>query len=215
MRPNISWPNQERSNGAACLSWQRAVLPTTTSMPRTPDVAAPVPDASRGVERAYREHGAYVLQVAVRLGRGDRAWAEDMTHEVFMELHDRWGSIRDVERIPGWLYRATVHRCLNRLRRDRLLGRPWVRWLVAGWHPARPDPERVSLGRAELDELFARVAALPDKQRVVFCMRHFDERSGREVAEVLGHSEGYVSKLLARAEAALQPSVEGEPCTDP
>ena len=171
---------------------------------------APELDARLGVEQAYRAHGAEVYRVALRFGRGDHAWAEDVTHEVFLELHTSWNAVRDPDRVAGWLYRATVHRTLNRLRRQRLWERPWVRWLVAGWRPATPDPERVELGRQELDALFARVAALPDKQRVVFCMRHFDDRPGTEIAKLLGHSEGYVSKLLARAEAAIRDE-GGEP----
>ena len=167
-------------------------------------------DARAGVERAYREHGAEVLAVALRLGRGDRGWAEDLTHEVFLALYDDWGSVRDPERVGGWLYRTAVRRCLNRLRRDRLWQRPWVRRLVAGWRAPPLDPERLSLGREQLDQTFERVAALPDKLRVAFCLRHFDGRSGKEVAELMGHSEGYVSKLLSRAEAAVRLVDEGE-----
>ena len=165
---------------------------------------APEPDARVGVEQAYRAHGAEVYRVALRFGRGNRAWAEDITHEVFLELQSSWDTVRDPERVAGWLYRTTVHRSLNRLRRRRLWDQPWVKWLVAGWRPPAPDPESVELGRAELDALFERVAALPDKQRVAFCMRHFDERPQTEIAEALGHSEGYVSKLLAKAEAAVR-----------
>lgn len=160
-------------------------------------------DARAGVAQAYRDHGAEVFRVALRMGRGDRAWAEDMTHEVFLALYDGWASVHDPEHVAGWLYRATVRRSLNRLRRERLWQRPWVRWLVAGWRGPDPDPERISLGQEQLDQVLARVTALPDKQRAAFCMRHFDHRSGREIAELLGHSESYVSKLLARAEAAV------------
>lgn len=161
-------------------------------------------DAQQATQRAYEAFGAEVFRVALRFGRGDRAWAEDLVHEVFLELHGAWASVRDGERVQGWLYRTAVHRSLNRLRRERLRHSPWVRWLIAGWHGADPDPERVSLGREALDDVFARIAALPDKQRVAFCMHHFDERSGREIAQLLGHSEGYVSKLLSRAHSTVR-----------
>lgn len=173
----------------------------TKSMPHPRD--ARITDASAAVARAYRDHGAEVFRVALRLGRGNRAWAEDITHEVFLALYDGWASVRDPEHLTGWLYRATVRRSLNRLRRERLWERPWVRGLVAAWRSPGPDPERISLGQERLDQVLARVAALPDKQRAVFCMHHFDHRTGREIAELLGHSEGYVSKLLSRAEAAV------------
>jgi len=179
-------------------------------MPRVSD-EAPELDARVGVEQAYRAHGAEVYRIALRFGRGDRAWAEDVTHEVFLELHAEWNAVREPQRVAGWLYRATVNRSLNRLRRRRLWDQPWVKWMVAGWRPSTPDPERIELGRAELTALLERVAALPDKQRVVFCMRHFDERPQTEIAQLVGHSESYVSKLLARAEAAIRPPEGSDP----
>ncbi len=168
------------------------------------------PDAADGVAAAYREHGASVFRVALRFGRGNRAWAEDLTHEVFIALQEDWDAVVDPQRVWGWLYRATTRRCLNRLRRERLFERPWIRWLAAGWRAPSPDPERVTLGRETLDAVFAEVADLPDKQRVVFCMRHFDDKKLSEIAEVVGHSEGYISKLLARAEASAGLAVERE-----
>ncbi|MCH9681672.1 MAG: sigma-70 family RNA polymerase sigma factor [Deltaproteobacteria bacterium] len=166
------------------------------------------PQAGEGVEHAYREHGAAVFRVALRMGRGDRAWAEDVTHEVFVDLFDRWSTIDDTARLSTWLYRATVRRCLNRLRRQRLMDRPGVRWLIRGWRGPQPDPERLQLGKEQLDQLLTRLSSLPDKQRVAFCMRHFDDRSGRDIAEIMGHSEGYVSKLLRKAEATLALAME-------
>lgn len=172
--------------------------------------STPCVDAGSGVAAAYREHGAEVFRVALRFGRGDRAWAEDLTHEVFITLHEDWNTLADPRRVWGWLYRATTRRCLNRLRRERLLERPWIRWLAAGWRSPGPDPERVTLGREALDAVFAQVAELPDKQRVVFCMRHFDDKKLSEIADVVGHSEGYISKLLARAEATAGLAIDKE-----
>jgi RNA polymerase sigma factor (sigma-70 family) len=45
---------------------------------------------------------------------------------------------------------------------------------------------------------------LPARERVVLGMVHLDGKSQREVAEILGLSKGYVSKLLARATARLE-----------
>lgn len=162
-------------------------------------------DVTTAVDRVYREHGASVFRVALRLGRGNRAWAEDVTQEVFLDLMGALDRIEDPARIAGWLYRATVHRCLGRLRRERFFARPMVRWFLTEQGQSAPDPERIHLGRADLDALFERVAALPDKERVVFCMRHLDGTPQREIAEIIGHSEGYVSKLLKRAEQRIGP----------
>jgi RNA polymerase sigma factor (sigma-70 family) len=151
----------------------------------------------------YDAHGERVYRLLLRYVRGDRGFAEDLTQEVFVELIERLDRGAAIENVGGWLYRAAVHRALNRLRRDRFLEQPAVRWLLGlQARPARA-PDRVELDRAELRRLFAWVNALPDKQRVIVCMHHFDETPQHEIAEILGLSRGYVSKLLARAEATL------------
>jgi RNA polymerase sigma-70 factor (ECF subfamily) len=45
---------------------------------------------------------------------------------------------------------------------------------------------------------------LPPKERVVLSMRLVDDKSQREIAAVLGLSEGYVSKLLSRAKEQVK-----------
>ena len=56
--------------------------------------------------------------------------------------------------------------------------------------------------RAEQDDAAAAMRllnTLPPKERMVLSMQVLDGHSQREIAWMLGFSEGYVSKLLARA----------------
>ena len=45
---------------------------------------------------------------------------------------------------------------------------------------------------------------LPPKERMVLSMQVLDGHSQREIARMLGFSEGYVSKLLTRAWASIR-----------
>lgn len=106
---------------------------------------------------------------------------------------------------PGaWIYRATTSRCLNRMRRDRFLASPMVRWIVRP-EPPVSNPEVLGEARDELAHVFAAVNALPDKQRMCFWMYHVDGMTQPQIGEILGFRKSYVSKLLARAEAAVNP----------
>ena len=73
------------------------------------------------IEALYRKHHRLVFHLGLRYGRGDVAWAEDVTQEVFVHLFDVIKGLRDLDDMEGWLYRATTNRCLNRLRRERFL----------------------------------------------------------------------------------------------
>jgi RNA polymerase sigma-70 factor, ECF subfamily len=152
----------------------------------------------------YDAHGARTYRLALRYGRGDRAFAEDLVQEVFLELIERLDEGHEIHTVPGWLYRATVHRALNRLRRERFLQLPAVRWLLGMQTPRPRGPERIELERAELRTVLSWIEDLPDRERVIVCMRHLDGTPQVDIADILGLSPGYVSKILTRAEAKLE-----------
>lgn len=163
---------------------------------------------ARAVESAYRRHHGLVYRVALRYGRGDASWAEDVTHDVFLDLYAALPGLDDRDALEGWLYRATTNRCLNRLRRERFLSLPPVRWLLGDRQPEPRPPDALAVARDDLRRAFAILDALPVKERVAFCMYMLDGRGQDEIAKVLGHSKGYVCKLIQRAEARLRAEAE-------
>jgi len=155
------------------------------------------------VARLYREHAPAAFKLALRYGRGDRQWAEDLVHDVFVEVHRHAERLAEMEQPGGWIYRATTSRCLNRLRRDRWLASPLVRWMLAQPARASDSPEVLGAARRELGKVFDAVNRLPDAQRLCIWMRHVDGLSQPEIGEILGFRKSYVCKLLQRAEATL------------
>lgn len=155
------------------------------------------------VGRLYREHAPAAFKLALRYGRGDRQWAEDLVHDVFVEVHRHAHRIAEMEQPGGWIYRATTSRCLNRLRRDRWLASPLVRWMIGQPSRNAEDPEVLGVARNELGRVFAAVNRLPDAQRLCFWMRHVDGLTQAEIGGVLGFRKSYVCKLLQRAEATI------------
>ncbi len=148
-----------------------------------------------------------VFRLALRYG-GDRSWAEDVTQEVFLLAFSHIDELAEVNNPAGWLYRVTTRRCLNRLRGQQLRASAPVRWALRERLPEPNTPEELGIHRQELARLFARLEMLPPKQRVCFWMYHVDGKSVVEIGEVLGHSKGYVSKLIDRAKQAVGESEE-------
>lgn len=173
------------------------------SRPAPAEAARSPARAAATVAQLYRDHAATALTLALRYGRGDRGWAEDVVHDVFLEVHRHVERLAEMENPGAWIYRAVASRSLNRLRRDRWLASPLVRWVLARPASTSNSPEAVGLARSELDGLFALVNRLPDAQRMCFWMRHVDGMTQPEIGEVLGFRKSYVCKLLQRAEAAV------------
>ncbi len=156
------------------------------------------------VEALYRRHHRFVLGLALRYGRGRKAWAEDVAQDVFVDLLRALPGLDDLDALEGWLYRATIHRCLKRLRRERFLALPAVRWLLGAPHEEPVHPEVAAVARHDLQRAFEALSALPPKERVAFTMFHLDGKSQDEIGSVLGHGKSYVCKLIQRATEHLR-----------
>jgi RNA polymerase sigma-70 factor, ECF subfamily len=168
--------------------------------------AAAVPASAEADEigALYRRHHRLVYRLALRYGRGDAAWAEDVTQDVFLGLFKILSELTDRDGMEGWLYRATTNRCLNRLRHERFLNLAPVRWLIGERHlPPRP-PDELVMARADLRRAFEILDMLPPKERVAFSMYYLDEQEQEEIGRVLGHSRSYVCKLIQRAVTRLR-----------
>jgi len=169
---------------------------------------------SRGADSAflaeqYRLHANLVFGRCLVMGGGDRAWAEDVTHEVFIRLMEHADALDRSSSLAPWLLTVAYRLCANRLRHERSV---WHRVRAAlSWQPKDPPtpPDGEPLADpADSEELAAELrrslATLPPKERAVVTMRYLDGASQVQIAQMLGHSEGYVSKLLTRAVARLR-----------
>lgn len=154
--------------------------------------------------RLYERYQRQVFQLALRYGGGRVGWAEDVTHDVFIKLVGQSFSLVEVDDLDGWFYRVTTRRCLNRLRHERLAQSAPVSWLLRATTKSEPTPESRALVSADLRQVAEALEKLPVKERVAVQMRYIDERDVQEIADILGHTKGYVSKLLTRATDTLR-----------
>lgn len=150
-------------------------------------------------ETCYQAHRERVFHWGLRFGGGRAAWAEDLTHDVFLKLLEKLPELTNHDDLGGWLYRVTANLAISRLRRDRSLLSRLKRIVVSAYRafPASPQVavEQKEAARAALESL----KRLPERERVVLCMKVLDGKSQKEIADALSMSEGYVSKLISRA----------------
>jgi RNA polymerase sigma-70 factor (ECF subfamily) len=156
---------------------------------------------TKWLEEAYRAHSERVFRICSKLGLGDRQWAEDRTHDVFLKLAEK--GERDIDDVGAWLYRVSVNECFMALRRTRTSSRI-LAFLALAWDRSQPPAEAQVRARRDLSELASALAELPPKQRLVMVMVHLEGKSQAEAAELLGLSKGQVSKLHKKAMAALE-----------
>jgi RNA polymerase sigma-70 factor, ECF subfamily len=146
------------------------------------------------IERVYRAYHHSVLRRATQL-LGNEHNAREVVQEVFVSLIRDPGQFRGASSIATWLYSATTHLCLNKIRdRDNR-----ARLLAEHLHPAPANAApALALELAAARQLLAR---LPEKLARVAVYAYFDGMTHDEIAETLGCSRRNVGKMLARVAA--------------
>ena len=172
-------------------------------------VAMTVPRAHRpppglSFTACYEAHKRRVFHLALRFAGGNSTFAEDVTHDVFVKLLEHLPHLDQQDDLGGWLYRVTANLSLTRLRRSRSVLYRFLPAYRAAARDSEPPADELLEQRETAAAAMATLGSLPPKQRVVLAMKVLDGRSQRDIAEALGMSEGYVSKLLARAWAKVR-----------
>jgi RNA polymerase sigma factor (sigma-70 family) len=158
---------------------------------------------ARAIESLYRSHGHAVLRRARHL-LGSEEDARDVVQEVFVSLVDRPAQFRGESSMTTWLYAATTHGCLNRLRNHRTRARLLSEQASAPPSCSPPRAESVAI----LRDLFARIPAELAQAAVYY---YADEMTHDEIATVLGCSRRHVGDLLERLRVHVERQEEVSP----
>ncbi len=176
-------------------------------------------------ERAFNElvnaYGRRVSALVLRM-LGNRAEAEDLTQEVFVQVFKAIGSFRGDSKLSTWIYRIAINLCKNRSKylRVRHAGEEDELEAVA---------ERVPLGearRANVAQIERPDEAMAGKQvesivqqailkidptfRECLILRDVEELSYEEIGEITSLPAGTVKSRIFRARAQLKELVERE-----
>lgn len=144
------------------------------------------------IESLYRADFRRFERVARAIARDREAGAEAV-QDGFADALRHAGQWTGRGSLEGWVWRCVVNRA--RKARPRRL-------------PELPTDEVMTNGHDEHTELGVRLAALPERQRLVVFLRYFADLEYREIAAALGIETGTVSATLHAAHASLRAGYE-------
>src|SRR3954468_22475515 len=152
----------------------------------------------------YREHLRDVYSYAY-YRVGNHHDAEDLTEQTFLQAYRHFERAQQESQgrpLRPWLIRI-AHNLAANYYRDRSR-RPQTNIDDAAPISAPHSTEEVVEGRAEVQEVLAGVANLPDDRREALIMRFALDMDNREIARALGRSEGATKVLIHRAIKQLE-----------
>ena len=115
--------------------------------------------------------------------------ANDLTQEIFIKIHKYIDTFREDSQLFTWIYRIATNECLSFLNKKKrkffLPIEDVTKQLIA---KVDNDPD---LNGDEIQKRLQKaILQLPDKQRLVFNMKYFDDMPYEQMAEVTKTSVG-------------------------
>lgn len=141
-----------------------------------------------------------------------QADAEEVTQDVFVEVHHAAKNFQSKSSVSTWVYRITINKCLDRIRYKKRSKRFAFISSLFQQHTGElqhDNPDFVHPGvvfeqKENAAALFKALKQLPEKQQTAFVLKHIEGLPQREVAGIMDMSEKAVESLLQRGKQNLR-----------
>lgn len=149
----------------------------------------------------YDDHASFLLGVAIRYCK-NRATAEDILHDSFVQIYEGIDRFKNEGAIQGWMRKIVVVNSIKHFKKNRLLNlendfEDLVEDLVEN------EVEQVEpiYSKTQLKEA---LSALSDGYKAVFNMYAIDGLAHAEIAVILSITEGTSRSQFLRAKKSLR-----------
>ena len=156
-----------------------------------------------------RAHSATVFRVAFRIV-GNEADAEEVVQEAFLRGYQRLESYQQRSAFGTWIYRIAVNCALNRISQPGIEAEyrhgdeSDAEEKTVQVAAKDADPERALLSREITAAQEMAMQRLTPAERTAFVLRHLEDRSMSEIAEVLGIAPNTAKQSVFRAVQKLR-----------
>lgn len=143
---------------------------------------------------------------------GNTQEADDIAQEVFLKVYTKAGSFKGESSFSTWLYRITVNRCIDELRRRNNK--------IISYETEFGEEEKLKLKdvlasketditeeltQKELQDIIQKAMnSLPEKDRIILTLKEIEGLSYNEIAQIMKISLGKVKIWLFRARQKLK-----------
>ncbi len=154
-------------------------------------------------EEVYSRHHRRVYSICLRMLQ-NATEAEDLTQDVFIQLHRKIGSFRGDSAFTTWLHRLTVNQVLMHFRKRNV---KFEKTTEEGETPVQIVPGTENQSKMPVVDKIAiehAIEQLPNGYRNVFVLHDVEGYEHEEVARILGCSVGTSKSQLHKARLKLR-----------
>lgn len=135
--------------------------------------------------------------------------ANDLTQDIFVKVHKAIDNFREDSQLYTWIYRIATNECLSFLSKKRR------RFFLPLEDVSRELSSKIDtsshVGGDEIQKKLQKaLLTLPDKQRLVFNMKYFDDMPYEDIAEITGTSVGALKASFHHAVKKIENYFEND-----
>lgn len=173
-----------------------------------------MPKPKFNFEELFETHKNMVYNLALNYLQNAED-AEEVTHDVFVAIHQKLNSFNQQASISTWVYRIAINKCLDFLKTKQRQKRfaifanlffdnsTQIKHDRVEWnHPGVLLEDKEALAR-----LFAKINDLPPQQKTALLLLKVENKSQAETAEIMQISIKAVESLLQRAKQNLSKKI--------
>ena len=170
--------------------------------------------AIAGDETAYRtlleNYRGAIFNLLYKMVR-NREETEDLVQEAFMKAFKALPSFNEEYAFSTWLYKIAINNCIDHMRKKRLktysINKP-VQSKDGELDREFPDtsmsPDKDLLSEERTNLIEEAIEELPENYKIAIVLRHSEERSYEEIAQLLNIPLGTVKARIFRAREMLK-----------
>jgi RNA polymerase sigma factor (sigma-70 family) len=174
---------------------------------------------SQGDRQAFKEFyenfKSIVFNTAISFVQNPEE-AEEITQDVFVEVHESASNFKQESSASTWVYRITVNKSLDFLRHRKRKKR--FAFLTSIFQKESgeltidfPDFHHPGVALENKEKaaiLFKAIGQLPENQKTAFVLSQVEQLPQKEIAEVMKASEKAIESLVQRAKVNLKKELE-------
>lgn len=160
-------------------------------------------DSSRIIEFTviYNRHKKGLYNYVLRITRSTMI-AEDIVHNAFMKLYDKYDTIIEKEKLERWLFATSRNEAMGYFRKMKVRGEEDIE--ITETMAGRMDPGRILEDKEARVLIERELNEMEPGQREVFRLKELSGMSYNDIAEELEITEELVKSRLFKARKKLK-----------
>ncbi|MGB3478139.1 MAG: RNA polymerase sigma factor [bacterium] len=166
-----------------------------------------IKQAAEGNENAFQEliiryQQAVFSTIHRYIGNYDNV--EDLAQEIFIKVWRNAGKFRGKSKFSTWLYRIVVNHCLNYNSKHKVNPISLDELVKQGHTPKSLSVQVDWEKKQKIEQVQKAIKELPDRQRIALVLAHYEQKSHKEIAQIMQISLSSVHSLIFRARCTLK-----------